>query len=77
MKHMTEKAMPVFVKIEDCTDIIDILNIMKEKIRRAHVLLDRINDLKTQEDTALISWKKDLEIVEDRVRLIDKKLFEA
>ncbi|MBI4449281.1 hypothetical protein HY641_04630 [Candidatus Woesearchaeota archaeon] len=73
---MTEKAMPVFVKIEDCTDIIDILNILKEKIRKAHLLLDRLHDLKIQEDAALAAWKRDLEMVEDRVRLIDKKIFE-
>ncbi len=68
--------MPVFVKIEDCTDIVDILNLTKDKIKRAHQILERINDLKNQEDAAVASWKRDLEAVEERIKLIDKKLFE-
>ncbi len=74
---MMDKAMPVFVKIEDCTEIVQVLNVLKDKIRRAHVLLDRIHDLKNQEDAALSNWKKDLESVEERVRVIDHKLFEV
>lgn len=72
-----DKSMPVFVKIEDCTEIVQSLGLLKDKLRRAHSLLDRLHELKAQEDAALSNWRRDLEQVDERVRVIDKKLFEA
>ena len=68
-----EKA-PVFVKIEDYKDILDILALTKEKLRQAHTLLEKIAELKKTEDTALENWNKDLDDVAQFVSEIDKTL---
>ena len=39
-------------------------------------ILDKIAELKAQEDSELATWAKELEDVESRVATIDKTLFE-
>jgi hypothetical protein len=72
---MDQKA-PVFVKIDEYKDIMDIMALMREKLRQAKFLLDKIAELKAQEDTELATWAKELEDVDSRVSAIDKTLFE-
>ncbi len=67
---------PVFVKIDEYKDIMDIMALMREKLRQAKFLLDKVAELKAQEDQELATWAKELEDVEARVSSIDKSLFE-
>lgn len=72
---MDERA-PVFVKIDEYKDIADIMTLMREKLRQAKFLLDKIAELKAQEDAELATWAKELEDVESRVASVDKVLSE-
>ena len=72
---MEEKA-PVFVKIDEYKDVMDVMSLMREKLRQAKFLLDKIAELKAQEDSELSTWAKELEEVENRVASIDKTLLE-
>jgi phage host-nuclease inhibitor protein Gam len=72
---MDERA-PVFVKIDEYKDIADIMTLMREKLRQAKFLLDKIAELKAQEDAELATWAKELEDVEERVGNVDKALSE-
>jgi len=72
---MDERA-PVFVKIDEYKDIADIMTLMREKLRQAKFLLDKIAELKAQEDAELATWAKELEDVEERVASVDKTLSE-
>ncbi len=67
---------PVFVKIDEYKDIMDIMTLMREKLRQAKFLLDKVAELKAQEDQELATWAKELEDVEARVSSVDKSLFE-
>lgn len=67
---------PVFVKIDEYKDIVDIMVLMREKLRQAKFLLDKIAELKAQEDAELSTWAKELDDVEARVSSIDKSLLE-
>ena len=73
---MDEKKAPVYVKVEEYKDIMDIMTLMREKLRQSKFLLDKIAELKGQEDAELSTWAKELEDVESRVSAIDKTLFE-
>ncbi len=75
MNNMDERA-PVFVKIDEYKDIADIMTLMREKLRQAKFLLDKIAELKTQEDAELATWAKELEDVEARVASVDRTLSE-
>jgi len=73
---MDETRAPVFVKIDEYKDIVDIMTLIREKLRQAKFLLDKIAELKAQEDSELATWAKELEDVEARVSNIDKTLME-
>ncbi|OYT31615.1 hypothetical protein DRJ22_05895 [Candidatus Woesearchaeota archaeon] len=70
---MNDKV-PVFVKIDEFKDVVDIISLMREKINQAKFLLDKIAEVKAKEDAELADWSKDLEDVEARINAIDKSL---
>ena len=65
---------PVFVKIEEYKDLLDIMNLTEEKLKKAKELLEKIKTLKGQEDAALEAWRQELENVDSRVSEIGKRL---
>jgi hypothetical protein len=71
-----KQEMPVFVKIEDYKDVIDIMELVKNKISEANSLLEKIKELKAQEDAELELWNANLEDVERKIAYIDRTLFE-
>jgi hypothetical protein len=72
---MMDKA-PVFVKIEDYKDIVDLLGLIKDRTKQAKFLLDKIREIKDQEDAEILSWAKRLEDVSQRINEIERSLFE-
>lgn len=66
----------VFVKIEEYKDILDIIDLIREKVEEARTVLGKINDLKNQEDSELELWKTALNNVERKLEFVDKTLFE-
>ncbi len=70
------KEAPIFIKIDQYKDVLDILHLAKSKIREARVLIEKINELKNAEDTEIKTWQNSLDEVEKRVMFIDKSLFE-
>ncbi|MFP4112406.1 MAG: hypothetical protein ACLFPQ_01705 [Candidatus Woesearchaeota archaeon] len=73
---MRAPEMPVFVKIEDYKDVIDIMELIKSKVNEANKILDNIRQLKSQEDAELEQWSANIEEVERKVAYVDKTLFE-
>lgn len=73
---MDRKTAPVFVKVNDYKEILDILDVMKQKIKTAQDTVDKIKELKMQEDAEIKEWEKNLGEVSKRVAFIDKTFFE-
>lgn len=71
-----EKGMPVFVKVDEYKDILEIVGLIKSKLEQARSTLNKINEIKNQEDTSLAAWQQDLDEVEKKIALIDGTLFE-
>ena len=67
---------PVFVKIEDYKDIVDILELIKDKLNEAKATLGSLNELKNEEDSELERWKSALNDIERKVEHIDRTLLE-
>tara|TARA_Y100000310_G_C20674065_1_gene811886 strand:+ start:730 stop:975 length:246 start_codon:yes stop_codon:yes gene_type:complete len=74
-RYKTGEA-PVFVKIEDYKDILDILSLVKDRLEEAKRTLADINDLKNDEDSELSMWGSTLNEIENKLDNIDKTLFE-
>ena len=71
-----ENDMNVFVKMDEYNDLLDIIALINKKIKEARDILEKIYDLKNQEDYELESWKNSLNDVERKLKYIDQVLFE-
>ena len=71
-----EEEAPVFVKIEDYKDVLEILGLIKEKSEEAKKTLEVINELKKEEDSELDLWKSTLNELEEKIHNMDQFLFE-
>jgi len=72
---MKEEA-SVFVKVEDYKDVLDILDLIKDKLGQAKKALGDINELKNEEDSELDLWGSTLNEIERKVHNIDMVLLE-
>ena len=72
---MTEE-MPVYVRIDEYKDVLDVMNMIRNKIEDAKETLAKINELKNEEDAELELWHTGLEEVERKIVFVDKTLFE-
>jgi hypothetical protein len=74
---MPEKDyMPVFVRIEEYKDVLDIMNMIKNKLEEAKTILAKINELKNEEDAELELWHSGVDEVERKIDFVDRALFE-
>jgi len=67
---------PLFVKIDDYKDVVDIMTLIKKKINDAKDILSSINNIKAQEDAEIEQWNSNLDDIDRKVDYIDRSLFE-
>ena len=67
---------PVFVKIDDYKDILDVLDLIKDRLGEAKRTLADINELKNDEDAELELWGSTLSEIEKKLDDINRTLFE-
>lgn len=68
--------MPVFIKIEEYNDVLDLVKAVRNKLEEAKATLLKINDLKNEEDHQLEMWQNTLAEVEKKIDFIDHSLSE-
>ena len=66
---------PVFVKVDEYKEILDVLDIIKEKIKEVHDVLGNLNSLRHEEDAELEIWNKTVNEIEKKIDSIDKTMF--
>jgi len=71
------KEKPVFVQLDNYRDAIKNIEILKQKIREIEYGLDRLNEVKTQEQIEISNCETSLNKIKERLIEIDKKLFEV
>lgn len=71
-----EETMQVFVKIDEYKDVLDVMNMIKNKLEDAKSTLKEVMRLKNEEDAELELWQTSLEEAERRIEFMDKALFE-
>jgi len=70
------KEVPVYVKIDDYKDILEIVGLIKNKISETRSALQKLVELKAQEEQELEHWRQELDEIQRKVEYIDKALFE-
>ncbi len=66
----------VFVKIDNYKDVLHTVGLIKEKLNEAKGVLNKIRELKMEEDSELEGWGDRLSEIESRIEGVDNILFE-
>ena len=72
---MRENA-PVFVKIEDYRQMLDVVEMIKKNLVQAKQMLGDLNQLKEQESSEIQSWGEELDRIESKINDMDKLMFQ-
>ena len=67
---------PVFVKVDEYKEILDVLDMIKDKIREIRGALGDINELRNEEDSELAMWNNTINEIEKKIDNIDRIMFE-
>lgn len=68
--------MPVYVRIDEYKDVLEVVKMLKGKLEEAKETLAQIQQLRNEEDAELESWKAGLSDVEQKIEHLDSSLFE-
>jgi hypothetical protein len=71
-----ERKAPIYVRIDDYKDIVDILTLLRKKISDAKGIIGQINALKNEEDNELDQWNTNLEEIQKKTDYLNRNLFE-
>ena len=71
-----QKGMPVFVKVDEYKEILDVLDMIKGKVKEIRDTLGSINSLRNEEDAELAMWNDTINEIERKIDSIDKIMFE-
>jgi hypothetical protein len=69
-------GMPVFVRIDEYKDVLDVLGLLNKKLERAREIIETLNELKAEEDAELEIWQKELSEVEKKIEFMNHTLVE-
>lgn len=69
--------MPVFVKINEYNEVLEVIDLLIDKLQKAKGIMAKINELKNEEDTELELWQAELEEIEKKLSFVDKSLFKT
>jgi tetrahydromethanopterin S-methyltransferase subunit G len=68
------ERMPVFIKIDEYNDVLNLMDAISKKIEEAKNSLLKVHDLKNEEDHQLEMWQNTLTDVEKKVDFINHSL---
>mgnify|MGYP006289295551 CR=1 FL=1 len=72
---MDDELAPVFVKIDEYKEVLDLIDVIKGKLDEAKGKLDEINKLKDEEHRELEAWSANVADIEKKVERIDRTVF--
>ena len=67
---------PVFVKVDEYKEILDVLDMIKSKLNEIRETLGTIHELRNEEDAEVSMWNSTIGEIEKKIDGIDKMLFE-
>ncbi len=68
--------MPVFVKIDEYNEVLNVVRLIRRKVDEAKETLAKINELKNEEDHQVEMWQAALGEIEKKIDFMDHSLNE-
>lgn len=75
-REVSSRDKPLFIKIDRYKETMDTIATIKDRITDCQNIMNNIEELKQEEDRQLERWRADLELIKEKLFLIDHKLFE-
>ena len=72
-----EKEAPIFIKVENYKEVIELMRAIKRKVEEAKANLERIYTIKSEEDIKIEEWDDLLKDLEKKTTFIDETLLES
>ena len=69
-----KEGMPVFIKIEEYKEMLEVMKVIKNKLEEAKRILYKINELKKKEDAELDEWNSNINEIEKKIEEIDNSV---
>ncbi len=66
---------PVFIKLDKFKEAAEKFNEIKEKVLEIEDSLKKLNEIKEKEDAELKSWDQEMQLIRQKVEIIDDSLF--
>jgi len=76
-KPETKSRGPIFIKVDDYRNILENVNVIRNKINESDYIIEALNDLKTKIDSEFEKWREEFEEMQRKVMYMDKALFEG
>jgi tetrahydromethanopterin S-methyltransferase subunit G len=73
---MHEKGAPVFVKVDEYNEVLDVIDMIKSKIKDVRNTLGNIDKLRADEDSEVAMWNGRIDDIEKKIEEMDKLMFQ-
>ena len=67
---------PVYVKLDEYKQLVELVDIAKERVNEARKILEQVEKIKQQEDQEIITWNREIKEVIKKIEEIDRILIE-
>lgn len=67
-------GMPVFVKIEEYREVLEVLDLLNKRLDKAEEIMKRINDIKNEEDAEMDMWERELSDIKKKLDFMNHTL---
>lgn len=73
---MVGEGAPVFVKVDDYKEVLEVLDLIKEKVSDIKSTISDLNNMRSDEDAELAMWNSTISDIEKKIENIDKMMFQ-
>ena len=67
---------PIYIKIEQYKEIIEIMGVIKNKIVEVRGALNRIDKIKREQEIEMSMWSSKINEIEEKINAVDQMILE-
>lgn len=62
---------PIFIKIDQYREVVELMGVIRNKINEVKVNLNKIQEIKAQQESELAMWNSKIHDIEEKIKAID------
>ncbi|MEK6951389.1 MAG: hypothetical protein AABX29_00070 [Nanoarchaeota archaeon] len=76
-KPIMQEEKAIFVKINKYKSAIDTLELVKEKLKTAEIIIDELAKIREKEEAEFSEWQNSIHEIKEKLAQVDRTLFEV